>query len=253
MSTSATWYAIGLLGLIPWNRGIAQNLATVPDTIPGTVVSFTMVRVPAGGGLARDLWVGQTEVTWDMFDVFVFRLDQQAPSSPAVEAIARPSKPYVIPGSQFGHQGWPALAMSHPNAEAFAAWLAARTGRRYRLPTEEEWEAICRRGDESAREAVARRAWYWDTAEDQTHRAGTSTPDGLGLFDMLGNVAEWAMGRDGVPVIKGGSFQDDAAEVHCGSRRPQTPAWNASDPQLPRSRWWLPDAPFVGFRLVRDP
>lgn len=251
MTSRSARYLIGLLGIVPWSRGIAQNLATVRDTIPGTVVSFTMVQV-AGRGLPGPLWVGQTEVTWDMFEVFVYRLDTPSPAGPA-EAVSRPSKPYVIPGSQFGHQGFPALAMSVAAAEAFAQWLSAKTGRSYRLPTEAEWEAICVLGDSSTQATLAARAWYWDTAEDRTHRTGTSQQDGIGLYDLLGNVAEWAMGRDGVPVIKGGSFQDEAKDVACASRRPQTPAWNASDPQLPKSKWWLPDAPFVGFRLVRDP
>jgi hypothetical protein len=70
---------------------------------------------------------------------------------------------------------------------------------------------------------------------------------------MLGNVAEWVRGADGRPVVKGGSYRDEAKEVHCGARQQQTPEWNANDPQFPKSRWWLLDAEFIGFRLVREP
>jgi len=38
--------------------------------------------------------------------------------------------------------------------------------------------------------------------------------------------------------------------VHPGARERQTPEWNMTDPQYPKSRWWLSDAPFVGFRVV---
>ena len=252
MTTRSARYALALLGIVPWSRGIAQNLATAPDTIPGTVVSFTMAHVPAGKGAAAPFWIGQTEVTWDMFEVFVYRLDGATQPPGGVEAVSRPSKPYVIPGAQFGHQGFPALSMSYAGAEAFARWLSVKTGRRYRLPTEAEWEAACSAGAATTQATLGARAWYWDTAEDRTHRTGSAQQDGIGLYDMLGNVAEWVMGRDGVPVIKGGSFQDEAKDVDCAARRAQTPAWRASDPQLPKSKWWLPDAPFVGFRLVRD-
>jgi len=34
------------------------------------------------------------------------------------------------------------------------------------------------------------------------------------------------------------------------ARAGQTSAWNETDPQFPKSRWWLADAPFVGFRIV---
>jgi hypothetical protein len=51
-------------------------------------------------------------------------------------------------------------------------------------------------------------------------------------------------------VLRGGSFLDPAGEVGCAPRKFPSPAWNASDPQFPKSRWWLADAPFAGFRVV---
>ena len=68
---------------------------------------------------------------------------------------------------------------------------------------------------------------------------------------MLGNVAEWCRGADGKPVVRGGSFEDKAATVSCATRASQTPAWQVRDSQIPKSVWWLSDAPFVGFRVVR--
>jgi hypothetical protein len=45
-----------------------------------------------------------------------------------------------------------------------------------------------------------------------------------------------------------GGLDDDAIQ----HGRPQSREWNASDPSLPKSKWWLRDAPFVGFRVVSE-
>ena len=52
-------------------------------------------------------------------------------------------------------------------------------------------------------------------------------------------------------VIRGGSFS--SAEENLGSsvREQSNPAWKRIDPQIPKSQWWFPEAPFVGMRLVR--
>lgn len=234
--------------------------ARYTESIEGTLVTIEMMPVPGGivqmelPGGARTVrvapfWISRTEIPWDVYDVFVFGLDRGLAGT---DAIARPSKPYVLPGEQFGHQGHPAIGTTFLAADRFAAWLSARTGRRYRLPTEAEWERACRAGLEARPPSTAPAAWTRATSEQRTRAVGTSAPDGLGLFDMLGNVAEWVVADDGDAVAKGGAFTDAPDAVHCAARRRQTPAWNASDPQLPKSRWWLPDAPFVGFRLVRE-
>jgi formylglycine-generating enzyme required for sulfatase activity len=95
-----------------------------------------------------------------------------------------------------------------------------------------------------------RYAWTWENADDQTHPVGKKAPNAWGIYDMLGNAAEWCRGTDGRPVVRGGSYLDRAARMGCSTRAVQTPAWNASDPQNPKSRWWLADGPFVGFRVV---
>ena len=47
--------------------------------------------------------------------------------------------------------------------------------------------------------------------------------------------------------------RDLAAAVGPDARAEQARSWNERDPQIPQSRWWLSDAPFVGVRIVRDP
>jgi formylglycine-generating enzyme required for sulfatase activity len=82
---------------------------------------------------------------------------------------------------------------------------------------------------------------------------GTRAPDALGLFDLFGNTAEWVATESGDLVTRGGSYRDDAGAVGPDARAIQDPSWNETDPQLPKSRWWLSDAPFVGFRLASTP
>lgn len=215
--------------------------------VPGGRVQLA-VASRSGGVAVGQLWMSRTEVTWDAYDVFVYRFDR-ADSTPAgTDAVSRPTRPYVVPGDAFGHRGHPALAMTYQGAAAFAAWLSAKTGKRYRLPTEAEWEHACRLGNTDLRQA-----WHVSNAQERTHPVASLAANTLGLHDMLGNVAEWVSGADDEPVAKGGSFMDDASGVNCAARKKQTPAWNATDPQLPKSQWWLTDAPFVGFRLVREP
>ena len=54
-------------------------------------------------------------------------------------------------------------------------------------------------------------------------------------------------------MTRGGSFRDAAERVGPAARAVQDDSWNERDPQLPKSRWWLSDGPFVGFRIVREP
>lgn len=224
--------------LPPWTDG------NFVEKIPGTLVEFTMVRLPG-----REVWIGETEVTWDLFDIWAFRLDQTDEEVAAgVDAESRPSRPYGAPDWGFGHTGYPAIGMTHHAAEEFCRWLSKKTGRKYRLPTEEEWEFAARAGVSSEPDDLGSVAWYWENSDDKTHQVKAKKPNAWGLYDMLGNVAEWAIGKDGKGLVCGGSWKDKV--VGFGVRAQQEPKWNERDPQNPKSKWWLSDAPFVGFRVV---
>lgn len=240
------------------NTSGADGREVYTETIPGTTVSFEMTPIPAGkaGDVAvGPLWMGKVEITWDAYDVYVFGLDEggQIGTGKNEDAVSRPSKPYLLPGDNFGHQGLPALAMTHHAAQAFAAWLSERTGKQYRLPTEAEWEHACLAGQSEGRAGLAEVAWFAENSGGKTHAGATRKPNAFGVADLLGNVSEWVTGADGKPMTRGGAYLDQSGAVSCTARKPQTPAWNETDPQLPKSKWWLPDAPFVGFRLVREP
>jgi formylglycine-generating enzyme required for sulfatase activity len=141
--------------------------------------------------------------------------------------------------------------MSYFAAQRFCEWLSTKTGRHYRLPTEPEWQHACAT-NAVGQPSVADVAWFGDNADDKTHPVGSTQPGALGLYDMAGNAAEWVTTADGKPLTAGGSYRDDAGEVGCAARKPPSAAWNASDPQLPKSQWWLADCPFVGIRVACD-
>lgn len=230
---------------------LAQAPPAYRESIPGTLVSFEMVLVPGDDAF----YIGRTEVTWDMYDAFALRLDARTGGQGA-DAVARPSQPYGAPDYGWGHAGYPAISVTRAAAEAFCAWLSSKTGRVYRLPTDAEWERAAAAAAGSGGLTAARLdalAWHRGNAFARTHPVGQREADALGLVDLFGNAAEWVTTSDGALVTRGGSFRDEPAAVGPHARAVQDESWNERDPQLPKSRWWLSDGPFVGFRVVSEP
>ena len=221
--------------------------------VPGTPVELEFARLP--GGVSADaeapiapFSILRTEVTWDLYDIYLLRLDLPAEQrGDDVDAHARPSKPYGAPDFGFGHSGHPALCVTRHAAESFCAWLSRRTQRSFRLPTEDEWRYACGDLDEETT-ALDEVAWTFVNSAGGTHRVGSLAPNQWGLFDMLGNAAEWCAGEE--LVVRGGSWRDFPEDVSPDTRQLQSKSWNVTDPQVPKSRWWLSDGSFVGFRIV---
>ena len=224
---------------------------TYRETVPGTLVTFEMVLVPGAAG-AAPFYLGRTEVTWDLYDVFSLGLDEKTPQG-SHDAVARPSRPYGAPDYGWGHAGYPAISIAREAADAFTAWLTKRTGKAYRLPTEAEWQhAAALAVKDIGAGGLDAVAWHRGNAVSRTRAVATARPDALGLFDLFGNAAEWVDAGDGARVTRGGSFRDPLASLGPGMREEQDDSWNERDPQLPKSKWWLSDGPFVGFRLARS-
>ena len=224
--------------------------ATYTQPVPGTSLSITMMRVSCAED-SPPIWIARDEICWDHYDALVYQLDVPKDQTPEDGGVTRPTKPYLMADRGWGHAGYPALSVNHTGAEAFCKWLTAKTGRPWRLPTESEWMALCARSGVTA-ETLQEHAWVKDNAKRKTHPIGTKASDANGLNDFHGNVAEWVTTQDGKHVLMGTTFLDTSNDALCDARRIPVAEWNDTDPQIPKSIWWLSDAPFAGFRVVCD-
>jgi formylglycine-generating enzyme required for sulfatase activity len=234
-------------------------------------------------------WIGKCEVTWNEFEVFMYTLDidrrkvldlKANDNDKLADALARPTQPYTDMTFGMGKDGFPAISMTHYAARMYCQWFSAKTGRYYRLPTEAEWEYACRAGTDTAYsfgddiKKLGEYAWYFDNSDSGYKKVGQKKPNPWGLQDIHGNVAEWVLDQY-VPdfyaqyknklavnpvaittamyphVVRGGSWDDDAPALRSAARRGSNKDWKQQDPQLPQSVWYLTDAQFVGFRIVR--
>ncbi|MDB6031728.1 MAG: hypothetical protein JWM16_2066 [Verrucomicrobiales bacterium] len=279
------------------------------NNIPGTHVTYAMVPIkggdyvmgsPAGEkGRGKDegpqekikiapFWMGQYEVTWNEYELFMFPDFEKATSSPdqntytskTSDAVSRPTKPYVEMSFGMGKDKFPAISMTQHAANKFCEWLSAKTGHYYRLPTEAEWEYACRAGTTTAysfgddESQLGDYAWYAKNSDFKYQMVGKKKPNPWGLYDMHGNVAEWCLDqyvpnyddylksllkdgwvRSSTPYphsVRGGSWdKEEPSELRSAVRRASNKDWKQQDPQLPKSIWYLTDAQFLGFRVVR--
>lgn len=250
------------------------------QAIPGTTAKFDMVAIPGGeitigspeneaGRDDKDLaqkkvtvkpfWMGKYEVSWAEFLPYVFG-DRDEIEKEKKDGITRPTKPYGSVYRDRGEKGYPALGMSQHSAENFCKWLSYKTGEKYRLPTEAEWEYACRAGattpyfwgDDASK--AGDYAWFKDNSEITTQPIGKKQPNKFGLYDIVGNVTEWVQkeSAEAPAVARGGAFDQELKNLRSASRMFDCPEWNELDPQSPPSIWWLSAADFVGIRLVRS-
>jgi len=155
----------------------------------------------------------------------------------------------------------PVEQVSWNDAQEFIRRLNKKSGKTYRLPTEAEWEYAARSGGKSEKYSggndIESVAWYSDNSDGRTHPVGQKRPNGLGIYDMSGNVWEWVQdiyidaayslhsrnnplyntGFAKFRVIRGGSWNDDPGYARSAYRNIFGPLYRES---------------FVGFRLARS-
>ena len=129
----------------------------------------------------------------------------------------------------------PVASLSWNEAREFCVELSRKEGTTYRLPTEGEWEYACRAGATANATDLAAVAWYSDDSDGTAHPVALKAPNAWGLFDMLGNVAEWTMDvyapypREDVKdptgpatgstrVVRGGSWRSFPPALRCAAR-----------------------------------
>lgn len=289
-------------------------------TIPGTDVSFEMIPVPGGtfqlgspegeDGRLEDegpqlevvvdpMWVARTEVTWDQYKPFMrlygifkqFEAEgkRKVTDDNMVDAITAPTELYDPTFTyEYGEEPrQPAVTMTQYAAQQFTKWLSRITGQQYRLPTEAEWEYAARAGTSTpysfgdSVEDLDDHGWYFDNADTVAPSVATKKPNGFGLFDMHGSVAELTVSEyteDGYArfkrdkpinaidvvvwpewaypvVVRGGSWEMDPEQLRSAARLgTDDEAWKEEDPNFPKSPWWFTSDPArgVGFRLFRS-
>jgi formylglycine-generating enzyme required for sulfatase activity len=235
-------------------------------------------------------WMARFETTWNLYDPFMLtgfarRKDgyleypQHEKRATPVDMVASPTTPYTEMSFGMGTDGFPAICMTHHAANKFCEWLSFQTGHFYRLPTEAEWEYACRAGTTGPYSCPPEELDQYAVLDPEQVRVGyekigTKKPNPWGLYDMHGNVMEWCLDQyrknayqlwsgDALVnpitrpetryarVVRGGSWYDPPEELRSSLRIPSESNWQVQDPQKPRSLWYLSDAMWLGFRVVR--
>ena len=124
--------------------------------------------------------------------------------------------------SYFKGDDLPVEQVSWNDCQEFISKLNSMTDRKFRLPTEAEWEYAARGGKKSrgyqysGSSNISDVAWYTDNSGSKTHPVGTKQANELGLYDMTGNVLEWCQDWYGSYV---GSSQTNPTGAVSGSYR----------------------------------
>ncbi len=212
------------------------------ETIPGTDVDFEMVAIPGGSFLmgspadeayrnedegpqrqvdVAPFWMGKAEVSWREYELFFQQKGIEGRSTDRIPdgkvvAVTGPTPPYGNPDQGWGRGNLPAITMTFYAAQKYCQWLSRKTGKKYRLPTEAEWEYASRAntsGDyffEGEADSYQQDGWFSsffsaDTAiinryvisslnsNGRTRSPGAVVANPFGLVNMLGNVREFCL------------------------------------------------------------
>ena len=221
--------------------------------------------------ISRPIAMGQYPVTFEDYDRFVAAAEGWGFLKTLFgKKLERPND------RGWGRGSRPVIDVSWHGAKAYAAWLSEQTGKRYRLPSESEWEYAARAGTETAYSwgdsincsQACYGHWpysYGEAGECSDSWHGTSPvgsfePNAFGLYDMHGNVNEWVedcwhCNYEGAPS-DGSAWTSGGNGSNTNERILRGGSWATSSEQL-RSAYrncTLPSSrgSARGFRLVQD-
>lgn len=216
-------------------QGSVLRVVRIP---PG---SFGMGDETEGGRperIEKAFWIGKFEIRNDQFAVFDPDHDSRLETGDFLQ-FSEQERGYPV-----NQAAQPVCRVPWNRAVDFCRWLSAKTGRRFSLPTEAQWEWACRAGSpdalwfggedadftpyenlaDTALRSVDTFGWSlpsgaippWRPAADRFNDhfhvsapVGSFKPNPWGLHDMHGNVAEWTLGENGAEkVTRGGSWYD---------------------------------------------
>jgi len=231
--------------------------------------------------LTRPFYIGRQEITRKQFWVFArkankFRTDAERLGAIQYKRSALPQLG-VRRGAHWEKPGFgqrddcPVVGVSWRDATVFCAWMSRKTGRKVRLPTEAEWEYVCRAGTASrfgfgeSEGDLHKHGNYADGSlnvpwRDKDRRDGHNhtaparkyKPNAWGVYDMHGNVREWCIdGRGGYPtrpVVDPRGGRSSRFRIHRGGSwcEPASSARSAARDGLREE--FATD--FIGFRVV---
>lgn len=163
----------------------------------------------------------------------------------------------------WGRGAVPAINVHWGDARDYARWLVIKTGLKYRLPTEAEWEYAARAGSSTTypwgtdmQEGVAVCYSECGSLADKPFPVGSTKPNAFGLHDMIGNVYEWV--QDCWNASYQGAPSDGSAweQGDCEQRVTRGGAWLSLSPDLRSSLRaplpWNIRFHTLGFRVVRE-
>ncbi|OQY02808.1 MAG: hypothetical protein B6I20_06400 [Bacteroidetes bacterium 4572_117] len=185
--------------------------------------------------ILSDFSIGKYEVTVAEYKVFCRETKKKMPPLPNKQWYEEHEdvKKWVW------RNKYPMLNVSWNDAMAYCKWLSKKTGQKYTLPTEAQWEYAARGGQKSnnykfsGSNNINMVAWYDETTHEKGPRpVGLLKPNELGIYDMSGNAWEWCFDKYGrykgtvsrnpkgpkngnFRVIRGGSWYyiDDMARI----------------------------------------